>query len=99
MAFLVVKGSCAKIWVSVWDVLHRVYLDNFDVIKDVDLKLATLIEGTPPAGPGNLYSRAPASEMQGAILDGDQGVAYPKPEKIVKYWSLAIELLTRKRCH
>ena len=38
------------------------------------------------------------AEVQGAVVDGAKGCAYPKPEKIIKYSQLAILTVTAGRC-
>ena len=38
------------------------------------------------------------AEIQGALLDGDAGVAYAKPSKVLKYVGLAWELVQRNSC-
>ena len=39
--------------------------------------------------------QAPVAEVQGAVLDGRLGIAYPKPAKVGLYVSLALELVRR----
>ena len=38
------------------------------------------------------------AEVQGAIIDGVKGIAYPKPAKVLKYAQLGSLLLGEKRC-
>lgn len=38
------------------------------------------------------------AEVQGAIIDGVAGVAYPKPEKVLKYMQLGKLLLEQDMC-
>ena len=91
--------------------IFRIYLDNFDVISKVDPELREKLEGKPglmsliarqaytdanlPRHPKKSVCQAIKAEVQGAIFDGEQGVAYPKPPKIALYISLALELLRR----
>eukprot|EP00435_Cladocopium_sp_Y103_P019508 s2655_g4.t1 len=91
--------------------VFRIYLDNFDVVKKVDPSTAALVEGTPgllslvarqayseaqlPRHPKKSACQQRRAEVQGAILDGDLGVAYPKPAKVALYVGLALELLRR----
>ena len=94
--------------------IHRIYLDNFDQLERVDSNLASLIQGTPSPGvlalraeyehwgiprhPKKAVSRSLKAEVQGAIVDGAKGCAYPKPEKILKYTQLALLSLRETRC-
>ena len=90
---------------------YRIYLDNFDVIRRCDPDTAALVEGEPglmtlvarqayanaglPRHPKKAVCQVSKAEVQGCILDGQQGIAYPKPQKVVLYVSLALELLQR----
>ena len=38
------------------------------------------------------------AEAQGAIIDGEAGMAFPKPDKILKYVQLALRLLEQTHC-
>ena len=96
------------------DHLYRVYLDNFDELKKVNRSLAAVIEGKPsvlglalreeyvemgiPRHPKKGVEEQYSAEVQGAIVDGKEGVAYPKPEKTLRYCQLALCLLQRGRC-
>ena len=89
--------------------LYRVYLDNFDELRKVDSRAASTLEGkvSPlvlglqeeylrqgiPRHPKKSVSQQSKAEVQGAVVDGKRGVAYPKPEKILKYCQLAALLL------
>ena len=91
--------------------LYRIYLDNFDVVKKVDPATAAAVEGTPgllslvarqayadaqlPRHPKKSVCQQRIAEVQGAIVDGGLGVAYPKPQKVALYIGLALELLRR----
>ena len=86
--------------------LWRVYLDNFDMLEKVDHRLADVIKGVPcesilalreeylkwnlPRHPKKGVAREFIAEVQGAMIDGRLGVAYPKPEKILKYTALSL---------
>lgn len=39
-----------------------------------------------------------SAEIQGAIVDGSRGLAYPKPEKVMKHCQLACYLLATGKC-
>lgn len=94
--------------------IHRVYLDNFDELERVDAKLAETIRGSPTPGvlalrqeyehwgiprhPKKAVQREVKAEVQGAIVDGVLGCAYPKPEKVLKYTQLALLTVTTGRC-
>ena len=96
------------------EVVHRIYLDNFDELERVDCSLAQVIKGSPspsilalrqeyeywgiPRHPRKAVERNSRAEVQGAIVDGLKGCAYPKPEKIIKYSHLAILTVTAGRC-
>lgn len=89
--------------------VHRIYLDNFDELERVSTDLAHTIAGqlSPlteslqetyavlgvPRHPKKGVARQSLAEVQGAIIDGEQGLAHPKIEKIVKYAQLARLLL------
>lgn len=93
------------------DVMFRVYLDNRDEIRKVDRNLVDDVLGSPspqqlclrqeyedlslPRHPKKAVESACRAEIQGALLDGRAGVAYAKPEKILKYMGLAWELVQR----
>ena len=88
---------------------YRIYLDNFDVIVKTDPETASLVSGEPgllsliarqaytnanlPRHPKKSVCQATKAEVRGCILDGEAGIAYPKPPKVVLYVSLALELL------
>ena len=91
--------------------LYRIYLDNFDALERVSSRLAGEIKGTVkpqveqlrqyyeelglPRHPKKAAQRVTLGEMQGALVDGDQGFAMPKPQKLVQYCKLGFELLVR----
>ena len=91
--------------------MFRIYLDNWDEIRKVDGALAQEIEGQPspqqvalrkmyadlqlPRHPKKSVQSATKAEIQGALLDGEEGVAYAKPDKILKYVGLALHLVQR----
>ena len=93
--------------------LHRVYLDNFDLVEKMDRKTAQLLQGEPspallalraeyedwgiPRHPKKTVCRASRAEVEGAIVDGVGGVAYPKPVKLNKY--MASLLLQEETCN
>ena len=89
--------------------LWRVYLDNFDLLEKVKATQVCDLEGSAAPAvlalrgqyekrgvPRNLkkaVSRSLVAEVQGAIIDGEKGLAYPKEQKLVKYLSSALSLL------
>ena len=95
--------------------LFRIYLDNFDELRRVSKGLAEAIEGkvSPliaglreeyqaigvPRHPKKAVSSSRKAEVQGAVVDGLLGVAYPKPEKILKYVGLTVLLLKADVCN
>ena len=94
--------------------LYRIYLDNFDELRKVNKSLAEAIEGKAspltlglreeylqqsiPRHPKKGVQQARVAEVQGAIIDGIEGLAYPKPEKVIKYCQLACHLLHEGWC-
>ena len=93
--------------------LYRVYLDNFDELRKVNRSLADTLEGkvSPlalglqeeylsrgiPKHPKKSVQQRRVAEVQGAVVDGKAGVAYPKPDKILKYAQLACLLLNEDK--
>ena len=91
------------------DLMHRIYLDNFDELERMDGSLAALLKGSRspsivalraeyeawgiPRHPKKAVQRSLRAEVQGAMVDGDKGCAYPKPDKILKYTQLALLML------
>ena len=96
------------------DWLFRVYLDNFDELRKVNKVLSEAVEGkvSPlvvglreeylkrniPRHPKKSVSQSVGAEVQGAIVDGRAGVAYPKPEKVLRYCQLGCLLLQQRTC-
>ena len=86
----------------------RIYLDNYDLLERVEATEVVSMEGTCPAGvlalrqeyerwevPRNLkksVQRSSRCELQGATVDGDAGLAYPRENKLAKYFGLALTL-------
>ena len=93
---------------------YRIYLDNFDQLEVLDKDLAETIKGTPssqilalrqtyetmevPRHPKKAVARSLRAEVQGALVLGDKGIALPKPQKLLQYMRLAMELLVRGEC-
>ena len=91
------------------DWLFRIYLDNFDELRKVNRAMAEAVEGkiSPlvsglreeylkwgiPRHPKKSVQQLRMAEVQGALVDGQKGLAFPKPEKILKYSQLASQLL------
>eukprot|EP00435_Cladocopium_sp_Y103_P016211 s3739_g4.t1 len=89
--------------------MHRIYLDNFDQLCKVSAEDAKAIQGqvSPlvqalrdqyqalgvPRHPKKAVSCRTIAEVQGAIVDGHLGMAYPKVEKVLKYAHLSRLLL------
>lgn len=83
------------------DCSWRVYLDNYDllekfpheVIPDLEGTIAEEVKGLRgsygivgiPRHEGKRVSRKQSAEVQGAMVDGQLGVAYPKGAKLIKY--------------
>lgn len=94
--------------------LFRIYLDNFDELQKVSKRVSDAIQGhvSPiveglreeyanlgvPRHPKKSVASQLQAEVQGAIVDGRQGIAYPKPQKVLKYLHLAKLLLEEERC-
>ena len=92
----------------------RVYLDNFDLVERLDPPTAQALCGQVadvvqrlrdqyasqgiPRHPKKAVERAGVAEIQGAIVDGLEGFAQPKPGKVVLYCQLALMLVTRASC-
>ena len=94
---------------SMW----RVYLDNYDLLEKVQSLDCEQMTGSLAPGvlalrsqyeiwdvPRNMkksVSRSLNAEVQGAQVDGEQGVAYPKEVKLAKYISAALKLVHQNR--
>ncbi|CAJ1352217.1 unnamed protein product [Effrenium voratum] len=50
-----------------------------------------------PRHPKKSVVSAERAEVQGAVVRGHEGVAYPRPEKVLKYMGLAVELIVWSR--
>ena len=88
----------------------RIYLDNYDLLEKVEALGVDGLKGTLAPGilslrqqyeqweiPRNVkksVSRQPLAEMQGAQVDGELGIAYPREVKLLKYVSAALALLS-----
>ena len=93
--------------------MFRVYLDNFDLIQQVDERTAALIQGEVsldvlrlrqqyaalglPRHPKKAVQQAEVGEIQGAIVNGVTGRVTPKPEKVLKYYELVLQLVAEGR--
>ena len=93
--------------------LWRVYLDNYDILEKVQATEVVDLAGSHPEGvlalrnqyevwgvPRNIkksVSRALVTELQGATVDGSAGVAYPRENKLAKYFGLALLLCQSER--
>ena len=92
---------------------YRIYLDNFDQLEKVDSALAERIKGTPtplvdslrsvysdmavPRHPKKAVVRQSLAEVQGALVDGSEGTARPRPEKVMRYVQLSLLLMESGR--
>jgi hypothetical protein len=90
----------------------RVYLDNYDLLEKVEATQMVDATGSLAPGvlalrqeyekwevPRNekkSVARSVKAEVQGATVDGIQGVAYPRESKLGKYFSLALSLCGQK---
>lgn len=86
----------------------RIYLDNYDLLERVEATRVLALEGSEAPGvtalkeeydrwqvPRNVKkstSRSTLAELQGAQVDGQLGVAYPKEAKLLKYVVAALQL-------
>ena len=91
----------------------RVYLDNYDLLEKVSATGMVELEGTVAPGilalreqyvvwevPRNqkkAVERSSKCELQGATVDGVEGIAYPKEAKLSKYFSLCVRLLAQAK--
>ena len=91
----------------------RIYLDNYDLLERVDKVTSHNLEGSVAAGvlalrqqyevwdiPRNVkksVTRSLQAEVQGALVDGELGVAFPKPDKLGKYFAATLKLLSQPR--
>ena len=91
----------------------RIYLDNYDLLEGVKATGVTSVQGSMAPSvlalrneyekwevPRNLkksVSRALRAEVQGAQVDGEEGVAYPRESKLLKYIGAAITLVREDR--
>jgi len=88
----------------------RIYLDNYDLLEKVEATGVVGIEGsTAPAVlclrqeyerwemPRNFkkaVARSPQAEVQGAQVDGERGLAFPRESKLLKYIAASLALLS-----
>ena len=91
----------------------RVYLDNYDLLEKVSATEMVDLEGTCAPGvlslrheyevwgvPRNIkkaVSRSSKCEVQGATVDGVEGIAYPREAKLGKYFGLCFDLCLQER--
>lgn len=91
----------------------RVYLDNYDLLEKVERTEMVPLQGTLAPGaldlrnqyevwqvPRNIkksVQRSLKTELQGATVDGDAGLAYPRESKLCKYFGLAYHLCQAPR--
>ena len=93
---------------------YRVYLDNFDLVERLDPPTAQALSGQVaevvqhlraqygaqgiPRHPKKAVERSGVAEIQGAIVDGLEGFAQPKPSKVILYCQLALMLVRQAEC-
>ena len=51
-----------------------------------------------PRHPKEAVERQPQADVQGALVDGKEGCARPRAEKIMKYVQLSVLLLRGEKC-
>eukprot|EP00438_Fugacium_kawagutii_P019340 Skav202391 [mRNA] locus=scaffold1406:428545:431115:- [translate_table: standard] len=94
--------------------MFRVYLDNFDELRKVNKNLADAVAGqvsplvfglreeymslNVPRHPKKAVEQSRLAEVQGGLIDGEAGIAAPKPEKLLKYCFLALKMLQQRTC-
>lgn len=94
--------------------VFRIYLDNFDELRRVSKSMASAIAGqvSPlmkgmreeyqmnkvPRHPKKPVASQSKAEIQGAIVDGQIGISFPKPCKVLKYAYLTLMLLKAGTC-
>lgn len=87
----------------------KVYLDNYDLLEKVSStemveKVGTLSPGILalrsqyevwdiPRNTKKAVQRSALCEMQGAMVNGAEGIAYPREVKLAKYFSMAYHLM------
>ena len=95
---------------AVW----RIYLDNYDLLEkyphevlgdlgmtdapEVRALRQEYLDWGLPRHPGKAVSRQLIAEVQGAVVDGERGIAYPKGQKLSKYITIAHQLLQERYC-
>ena len=95
--------------------MYRVYLDNFDLLKQVEPQGAALLQGEVdpavsrlrerylalgvPRHPKKSVSNQLQADVQGALVNGQTGRVYPKPSKVLQYLWLGILLLDEGRAN
>eukprot|EP00435_Cladocopium_sp_Y103_P050459 s406_g15.t1 len=95
------------------DATWRVYLDNYDLLEKVEATQLVQVEGTTAPGvlalrqqyehwevPRNTkkaVTRSAHAELQGATVDGERGIAFPREVKLSKYFSMALALCLQDR--
>eukprot|EP00438_Fugacium_kawagutii_P001410 Skav219710 [mRNA] locus=scaffold776:167537:175718:- [translate_table: standard] len=91
----------------------RIYLDNYDLLERVPTDQVEGLQGTVASSvqalrsmydewevPRNLkkaVSRGSLVEVQGAQVDGQRGIAYPREVKLLKYAGAVLLLLTQAK--
>ena len=94
------------------ELLWRVYLDNYDLLEKVEATKMVEIEGTLAAPvlalreqyevwgvPRNVKKAAERkvlAEVQGAMVDGERGIAFPRESKLLKYVGAALRLCSQR---
>ena len=91
----------------------RVYLDNYDLLEkfpretlvdpsgpvapEVQALREEYLAWGLPRHPGKAVNRQGLAEVQGAVVDGQRGIAFPKGQKLSKYITIACKLMQETR--
>ena len=93
----------------------RVYLDNYDLLEKFPKEVLSEFQGTVapevaglrgsysmvgmPRHEGKAVARQVTAEVQGALVDGERGLAFPKGAKLIKYVVMALLFCQLERCN
>lgn len=96
------------------DTQWKVYLDNYDLLEKFPRESIAHLEGSVaeevqalresygkvglPRHEGKAVSRSSRAEVQGAVVDGSAGIAYPKGDKLIKYTVMGLLLVQQGWC-
>ena len=87
---------------AVW----RVYLDKYDLLEkyprevlgELGEEVAPEVKALRQEYLDKAVSRKALAEVQGAVLDGERGIAYPEGQKLSKYITIAYQLVNESHC-